>query len=253
METGKTSSGPCPPVKSFEDLLRLDARDPRRRHLDDCPRCRARLIAFRSFLERRPLPAGVDLGDARRRLSAAIRAEAERESHHPHQAPPRFPRFWRMQILWKPALGLVAAGVLIALLLRPAHHSPAHHSPDVHSPDVHSPDVHSPTDHSPAGGSLVLRGQPSASVPLVADWAPDRSVRLSWPAVPSADGYRVMLYGTDLEEIARLEAGRDTVLALTAAQVARLGPSGGAVFWRVATLAGGEPVSLSAPATLQLP
>lgn len=237
METGKTSSGPCPPVETFEDLLRLDARDPRRMHLDDCPRCRARLIAFRSFLERRPLPAGADPGDARRRLSAAIRAESEREGR-PRPSRPRLPRFWRIQILWKPALALIAASMLVVLLLRPAGHGP---------------DVHSPADHSPADGSLVLRGQPSASMPLVADWAPEGSVRLSWPAVPSAEGYRVMLYGTDLEEIARLEAGRDTMLVLTAAQVARLGPSGGAVFWRVATLAGGEPVSVSAPATLQLP
>jgi hypothetical protein len=227
VKSGKTSPGACPPVESFEELLRLDARDPRRAHLDDCPRCRARLIAFRSFVERRPMPAGADLGDARRRLSAAIRAEIEQESPR-HRLWPRRPRPWRMQLLWKPALGLVAAGVLVILLLRPA-------------------------GQGSGDGALVLRGEGPAPAALAADRAPDGSLRLSWPAVPPAEGYRVMLYGRDLAEIARLEAGRDTVLVLSAERVARLGPSGGAVFWRVAALEGGEPVSLSAPATLQLP
>jgi hypothetical protein len=218
----------CPPLESFAELLRLDAQDPRRRHLEQCPRCRARMMAFRSFMEMEPAPVGADREDARRRLVAAIRRETLRSVG---RAGPRR-SIWQRRLpwpVWKPALGLVAAALLIVVLLRAAG------------------------DRGPQA-PLMLRGaNPTEAVARVpaATWAADGSAVLRWPAVPAADGYRVLVFDQDLQEIARLDAAGDTSLVLSPARLAALAPSGAALFWRVAALRQGDQISLSPPATLR--
>jgi hypothetical protein len=188
------------------------------------------VIAFRSFMEMEPVPAGADREDARRRLSTAIRREVGpsngRAASHPS--------IWWQGLLrpaWKPALGLAVAAVLAVVLVR------------------------GPADRGQPGEMMLRGAGPGAQIAAVptATWSADGSVVLRWPAVTGADGYRVLIYDQDLEEVACLETHLETTVTVSTGRLAELAPAGAALFWRVAALQHGDPTSLTAPATLRLP
>jgi len=62
----------CIPDESLAALVAPAARDGMRVHLAHCPRCRARLASFLSFLEAEDV-AGADPDDADARLAAVLR------------------------------------------------------------------------------------------------------------------------------------------------------------------------------------
>ncbi|MCB9513646.1 MAG: hypothetical protein H6694_04950 [Candidatus Latescibacteria bacterium] len=63
----------CPTVEVLADLAALPADDPRRRHVQDCPRCRARLLDYQDFLAGGAPVSAASLEDALDRLDAALR------------------------------------------------------------------------------------------------------------------------------------------------------------------------------------
>ncbi len=221
----------CPPPQSLEELARLAPGDPRREHLEECPRCHARWTALRSFLSGQPVPPGARLDEAKSRLVRALRDEVvgaqmrrAPTARHPFGGGLR----WSA---WRPAIGLAAAGVVILVGLRLL-------------------------ESRPEPPSVLLRGESEVSTVSLAPVAVPISqgaMELRWRACPGSDAYQVILFRPGLEEFARLDAGRDTCLALSPERLAKLGPPGSAVFWRVAALHGGDPLSLSSPATLRLP
>ena len=242
----------CPPVESFDHLLTLHPADPRRQHLDHCPRCRARLIAFRSFLEGGPLPAGADLDAARAHLTAAVRKEARLPFAAPPAPAPRahpLGESWLQRVRarlsarpagaparpllarpWAAALAFSGvAAVIVLLLVRPGAHRQ---------------------------GEIVLRGGPEVQEDLVlspAETLADGSMLLRWRSISGAESYRVTFYAKNLEQIVQVSAGEANFLTIPAANLAALGPSGATVFWRVEAMAGGDPAVRSAPASLILP
>jgi hypothetical protein len=220
----------CPTIESFEELLSLDPEDPRRLHLERCPRCHARLTAFTAFMDVHPLPAGVRMDEARRRLSDAIRRESETRSGGTRSFPSPSSWFRFGRLVWKPALGVATLLLIGGIFLRGGDHG---------------------VDNPP-----VFRdaGVPQATgAPLVSDRAAGGAIRLRWRSIPASEAYRVLVYGTDLSELSRLEAGRDTTIVLSPDVLARLGGSGTSIFWRVAALRMGDEISVSPPATLFLP
>lgn len=71
-------TGPCPTRAELPILLALPADDLRRRHLADCPRCRALALACAEFLD----PAAGDdpqLEEADARLAARLREAIDRD------------------------------------------------------------------------------------------------------------------------------------------------------------------------------
>jgi len=216
----------CPPVESFERLLRLHPADPRREHLGRCPRCRARAIAFRSFLESGPLPQGANLAAARDGMTKTLQAEI--------RGPVAFARLprWRPR-LSRPWAAVAFSGAIAAVLLV-----------------LVSPTLLKQRD------DVLLRGAPATQAQLVllpAETLPDGALLLRWHPLPGAESYRVTLFGQNLEELAQVSAGAAEFLEIPAGNLAALGPRGSALFWRVEALVGGDPVALSAPASLSLP
>jgi len=78
---------------------------------------------------------------------------------------------------------------------------------------------------------------------------PDGAVALRWQKSPDADRYRVQLFDTHLEEIARFGAGSDTTLILLPDQ---LPACSGLLLWRVQALREGSQVAHSHPTALEL-
>ena len=62
----------CIEIDEMLEVLELPDDHPRRRHLETCPRCSARLVSLKSFLDISEVPAEADLEDADRRLSEAV-------------------------------------------------------------------------------------------------------------------------------------------------------------------------------------
>ena len=48
----------CFQLDELDSLIDLDPEDPRRRHLESCPLCRARLAAYRAFIAEGPPQPG---------------------------------------------------------------------------------------------------------------------------------------------------------------------------------------------------
>lgn len=247
----------CPPLESFEDLLALDGDDPRRLHFHECPRCRARAIAFQAFLEPGPLPEGARPGEARVHLSRLIRAEAER------RVEPRAERTMELEVErtfrpaseplaerpgdsrgmwasmaawfrpgWRPMIGLASVVVVVFLIARVA----------VDRPQTEAPVMR--------GGGVA--GEFESSLPRAAATA-DGALSIDWRALPGASRYAVAFYSLDMSEILQVGTVDSTRLTLPSSILQRLGRSGTVVFVRVLAIDRGDPIARSAPVTLTLP
>ncbi len=217
----------CIPIERFEEILALPPRDPMRLHLDDCPRCRARMTAFRAFLDPEPIPEGARVDDARRVLTAVIAREASR-SVRQGQSKGRLGFFdWFTGAAWRPALAM--AVLLIAALI---------------------------------GGRIVtddggvrqpvLRGgsESSAPAPPAASYLSDGSLHLRWQPMEGAESYRVVFYALDLAQTGSLAIDGGTETIVTPERLGSLEAGGGSGFVRIEALRGGDRIALSPPAVL---
>jgi len=227
----------CFLIEELEFVLSLPDDDPRRRHLDECPRCRALLASYRQFLAPDAAPAGADTADAARRLEAALDREIG-AGQMPAPVTPGgesgrtrrgWPRLLPRGVPQRTALAMAAA---LALVLVLPHVLPL---------------------PAGSGGERILRGRDAAaSGPVL---TPPRSLyggglALAWTGAAGADGYRVVLYDTGLAEVATLEAGRDTTLILPAARLTALLEAHGELLWEVVALRGGDELERSRPGVL---
>lgn len=229
----------CYPVEALAEIDRLAAEDLQRRHLADCPRCRARLAEYRSFVAA-VAPPGAEPDDADRLLTAFLIRAAAGEGTAPEaggaaepavRLPAGRPRRPRPVPFWRPALA--AAAVIVGVL-----------------------GIWRVVDTGwPEGGERVLRGDSPApaAAPILQPVSalPDGRWQLAWSAVEGADGYTVVLHAADLTEVSRLEAGTRTTLALDrplpASSPAGRAPS----LWRVVGRRGGDTLASSALAPLE--
>lgn len=235
-------SDKCFDVDQLEMLLQLPIDDPRRLHLEECPRCRSLLVSYQAFLDPPDEPEGAYLQDAHLRLRTALRREIlgeapgeeteetsaeEWERPEKERGPGLIVRF--LQRLWEPPLrpALAAAAVLVVAF-----------------------GLYRTLDFgSPPGGPTVLRGgsegRVDAGVREASRILENGRVQLTWGAGMAVDSYLVRFYDAELSELLLLNAGRDTALVLDPAvhpvlvQALDKGP----VYWRVTAVQGGDEVS----------
>ena len=227
-------SDACIDFERIPGVLDLPFDDPRRRHVETCPRCGAILASYRAFI-REEFVAGYDPDDAHERLTAFVRSEigTPREktgSRAAESAPGRggllsrimgiFPR----RPAWAAALLVVVAA--LGIWWRPW------------TPD-----------------RIALRGtqREGASQPLTLS-APQRlpegSIRLEWTPMTGADTYQVRLYDKGLKEIARLDPTSETGLIIDRSALLAATPD--QLIWRVFALRRGDNIGSSDPASLGL-
>lgn len=184
---------------SWETLAAVDelaADDPRRSHLARCPRCRARLSAYRAFMAGDwPADLGrptVELAAARAQLDATLARQIYAADDRPAGRSDRPRNVGRFAVrAWRPALALAAVLVLVfglqandsALELAPA-------DPGT-EPLLRSSSARSPSDQAPQ-----IVPAPEADTWLV-----------TWQTPPEASGGTVVLYDAELTEVARFAVG----------------------------------------------
>ncbi len=220
----------CPSSEQMGRLAALPESDERRRALEECPRCAALLHSYRDFLEpaaAEPLPPGVreGLAQLRERLAGVEARPARTRARQTAREPVAI----RWMPLWRPALAFAAVAVVAGAWWW----SPL----------------------GPAGESgRAVRGVPADAVRRAeAEFGPDGAVRFVWPGVPEADHYVVTLHSAELATLARFEAGRETTLVVTRAELPAEVGMGAGVLFRVRAYSGGDEIGVGEARPLRAP
>ncbi len=214
----------CHDLEEMGFLADLPAGDPQLAHLQNCPHCRALLAAYRGF--ERGYPAAGD-PEREQALGHYLAREIGPVPVVGGGARPRgFFRFMRSPVL---APGLAAAAVLVLFLSFQQYRFQRISEP-----------------------SMVNRGRIADDLQLVAGPEADGGVRLQWQAPAGAQTYVVVVYATDLQELARLEAGREPALSLSPDRLAVLRPTPQPLIWRVEAYRDGDLLLTSLPGVIPL-
>ena len=238
----------CISEEALGDVLALPPSDPRRRHVDECPRCRALATSYRQFLE----PSTEEtasygtaedrrLTEFRERLTGVATAAAT-TSAPPASTPdaqaraaaPAAPaRSWSER-LFGPALRPVWAIAAIVIAFGVMKIAPK----------------------SPPGPATepTLRGGTSHELATAAPSYAAHGVTLVWSANPEADHYQLRFFSTALAEIGRRDLGRDTSVTLAdPSGLPAAYANGETILWRVVAMKGGDELESSAPGSLKKP
>ena len=207
-----------------EELADFPAEDPRRAHVDDCPRCQAVMKSFAAFMNPADVPEGADLADAHTRLSGALDREIGPGDSMDSNAQVIRPTTSFLSPFRVRTLAAAAAVVIVAVGL-----SLTRYGPETPPQDP------------------VLRGAGDVVVPFHCEITvlKNGGYLLNWPEVEEATSYRVVVYRADLEKLMDHDVGNATSLELKL-------PKGGA-FCRVIALRDGDEVARSGPAYFDKP
>ena len=222
----------CVDVEQIEGLLALSDDDPRRRHLDECPRCKAVLTSYLAFIEANTA-AGADPDAAEARLAGYLETvtgfspsrRAETVAGNDGFVS-KLTRALFLRPAWAAAaLVVVAAGIL----------------------------WWSPWSQPERVLRDTPQGVPGAGIPLdlhAPQIQPGNFILLTWEPLEGAEEYQVRLYGEDLAEIVRFQPTEAPSLSLDRSKLPEETPA--VVLWRVAALQDGDEIGISEPAPLQI-
>ena len=203
---------------NMEELTGMPTDDPRRAHLDACPRCQAVVKSLAEFMDPQDVPQGADVADAHARLAAALDREITPQENVIRPASSFWTPFRVRTIAAAAAVVIVAVGLSMF-----------------------------GSGWGPGPGVLpnqkpVLRGIGTPAAPFLCqlELLSGGRFQASWPGIAGATGYRVVVYGQDLRKLIAFEAGSTTQLVIQM-------PVGGA-FCRVIALKDGDELARSNPA-----
>ena len=235
----------CIAEEALGDVLALPPSDPRRRHVDECPRCRALAVSYREFLE--PSTEEVasfgtaedrQLTEFRERLTGVATATASpppatvRDTKARAAVPAAPPRSWN-EWLFGPALRPVWAIAAIVIAFGVMKFAPKSPPGSVTAP--------------------TLRGGASHELATATPSYAAHGVTLVWSANPEADHYQLRFFSTALAEIGRRDLARDTSVTLAAGDLPGAYAAGETILWRVVAMKGGDELESSAPGSLKKP
>jgi len=222
----------CIEIEQLDALLRLDAASPRRRHVEECPRCRALLAVYQEFLEDGSIPPGADPSQAATLLRARFAAALQ-------EAP-----LDRGVGAVKRSAGLISLVAILRPALRPAW---ALAFVLLLSAGVYGGREllrHRDGPSRTRGVPAAAHEQPAGRLSLLAArLRSDGSLELRWRRVAQADDYEVRAFGPDLIVAGNFEAGDDTLVILPAEELRRILPPGLAGFQVIGRQRGQEIVS----------
>ena len=214
---------PCIAADRIAEADGLPPDHPVSKHVSDCPRCSALLLAYHDFVAATDVPEGADVEDATRRLSAGIaRIVRPHEAAGPRRARAsslgsRIATWWAGPVRW-PALA-TAALVIVATGWW-AMRAPA------------------PDESAWRGGDRV----PTLEWRAVA--VGSEALALHWSSVPGASLYGVTLLGPALEPRVELPLSTDTTALLERAQWPASAP-GETLYVRVDAMRDGSVLAMS--------
>jgi len=236
------ASDRCLSIEELDGILGLDPAHPRRRHLESCPRCSARLLVYREFIEDLSPAPGSDTRDAAVRLRQAFDEELDRGQIR-EGAVARPASSWTRWSWWLRPRTLQPAWALgVVLLVAGAFYAGLHYRSTREESDL--------LRTTPPTGVVSERGRIDLLTPRV---GPGGEVEMRWHAVPNADSYQVRLVGADLADLAHFGPVPDARLSLRPDQIPRNLSSGEVIGWEVVALRSGQEIARSPVSTLRIP
>lgn len=180
----------CHPLEDLPQIMNLPEGDPRRQHLDRCPRCQTLARQFDAFMHPGPMPTAADLDGAGVELNQRLEAELDLSMSPVTRRSPNH-SFWRLAPgQGRPLLAMAAVLVICVGLLTIRHQM---------------------VGTTPRGDSevTILRGPASLILAQI------ENNNLIWTLPEQADEATVVLYNASLQEIAKIAAPMTTTLDLT--------------------------------------
>jgi hypothetical protein len=228
----------CIPTETLLRIAGGESDPAERAHLEACPRCRAELLALRAFVAPAALPDSARAAEADAALDRFIDeltgVDGERQAAAPRALATTGPAGWSRWFVPGPRMALAAAVLAVVVagvwIARPPAPERAH--------------TRGATMGTSDDATGVSTAEPAA---IPGGWL------LEWKPVPEATRYEVVLFGPDLVERGRIDAGSATHLALTAASVPAAGDTAGPLVWQVEALRGSDVVARSSVAELPRP
>ena len=231
----------CLGDEELGELESLPAGDPGMRHLEQCPRCRARLRSYREFMADAEPPATAREREARRELSAALDREilgvtASQDSvAEPSPVMPAWRPFqWLLGAprhpLLRPALAIASVALVAFGVTQIASQLGGGHPTGI---------VRGGTGNGVSATMIVARV-------MLADGRPV----LSWTRLDSAEDYQVLLFGAGLTEIGSINAGAESLLVLEPSRLPAATPRESALVCRIVARRGGDEIGHSNLVTL---
>ncbi|MCP4548135.1 MAG: hypothetical protein GY835_16850 [bacterium] len=216
----------CYPIDEFARIAELPPGDARREHLDDCPRCQARLATYEEFIHNEFECSGEQLNAAMNSLDESLTREIFPPSDK--ERAPVVP--FRSPVVR--AVISVAAALLLLLAV------------DSLRDDSKEREVVLRTDNPVSSEEGIRLTTPTQTV--------SGEVELRWQPYPGADSYEVRILDAELIETACIAVTGGTRLVLAADTVKRSLTSTGILTWSVTALCEGDAISISRPATCRL-
>lgn len=216
----------CIDVDRIAEILQLPADHSRRRHVDECPRCRSLADSYRSFIDAKPAKeSGLD--EVISVLDAHIDRDAARwNPAESHRLSLSRARWW--QGFLRPAPLVAAAAVAVLAVWWMAR----------------------------APEESILRNQTPTSQAVVvlheAQVRSDGDIFLSWDPVPGADRYQVRIYRSDLHELYRSPDVTDATLLVGRSAFPADMPNALDLTWEVYARYRGDDIAVSPPGSIRV-
>ncbi len=218
-------SDQCIPIEELEELALAEPDDERLRHLETCPRCRAELAMYRSFMAGNSAMADSGreelLATRMRKVIHCNDAEVNSSPVPSPQESGRFPRSLQRSLL------AVAAVLLVFFAVE------WYQVPGIQT-GIHLRGAADQQDHS-----LVLQVK-----------AESGALQLSWSEFPGADNYKVEILGSDLVPIDEMAVSGENHLAIKDRDMEQWRVISSSLLWRVVAFQGSQQLSYSHPRSL---
>ena len=226
----------CLELDEIAAAAKLLLTDPRRRQLEECPRCSSQLLLYQQFMSAEA-PEEADLAGADAHLADFMSEAIDRRAASPDTSSGDAPAWaglkaWFGRLL-APSPALAGAAALLVVVMALAVWRPWTADQPVFRKDV----------STPPGSRLLITESPEEQ--------PDGSVRLAWQPVPGADSYQLLFRTPELAELAVFGPMTEISFILNRSQFPPDSPD--LVLWQVSALRGGDEIARSRPASLKLP
>jgi hypothetical protein len=232
----------CIATEDLATILDLPPDAPERHHLETCPRCMARLATYMEFILDSSVPPGADSKEAGKSLRIAFQTAMD---HAPTEAvrsrrPLRPERTWSFPWRLRPVRAFAAAAAVLIVavgLYAGITYVRGDHEVDV----LRGRSV-------PDGGAM---GERITLLEPRAEGAD--AIRLRWDAASGITSYEVVVFGADLQDLARFPLLKETNCLVRKADL-RPGPAPGAVIgWQVIAYRDGAAALRSPVGALRIP
>jgi hypothetical protein len=219
----------CIELEALARVRDLPAGSPERRHVEECPRCRAALLALAEFeREAGGLPAEADAPGANARLSAVI--DSLTSAAPVAAAPKRTEPGWLHRLFAPPAMRYATGFAVVAIVAASAWI----------------------VARGPAGNEERLQRGVTGPDGAASIRATESGWEIAWPAVEGAESYDVVFLSPDLREVARVPDLHAAPLVLRRDALPSGVTPGASLLVEIDARSGGVTLEMTVPVAIEL-